>query len=134
MCSIAICHQCHRLPFIPTLLSTFVDGINRLSGVSMATRNCEWHCELENRPVKRNGEGSHNATLETKSPVTPPLRPRNGTFVDFAFTQTIIVSFGVCVLAKEKGKTQQTSTFICKVRDAMYVVIFADAHFSPVGV
>ena len=29
---------------------------------------------------------------------------------------------------------KEISTFICKVRNAMYVVIFADAHFSPVGI
>ena len=63
----------------------------------------------------------------TKLPVTPPFGHRNGTFVDFVFTQTIVVSFRVCVLAKENGKVnsmkQQILTFICKVRDAMYVYL-----------
>ena len=39
----------------------------------------------------------------TKSPVTLPLGPRNWTLVHFVFTKTKVLSFGICVLAKEEG-------------------------------
>ena len=74
----------------------------------------------------------------TKSPETPHFRLRNGTSVDFVLFQTIVVSFGVYVRAKEEVKVNSMNhtEFLsdCDVRDARHFVIFADARFSLVGI